>query len=242
MLKKFSIVLLALLPLFVNAQNKSKEIDFTCALTGNIYQGDLTPSILGSSKDLKLGLQGMVRYHLKGERVYLRGSLNIASLKGDDAQFDSPEWSKHRNYSFSTSLIDMSAMLEFNLFHDDKKLQPFVAFGFGFAKINPKRDISKIDTSYFSAVSSEQVGLVKEQSINQPKVLLTIPASVGFRYKLNAQSSLFLEACYKTCISDYLDGFSLSVRSQKFDAYAVYALGYTFKFKLKEKKKDTETK
>ena len=53
MLKKFSIVLLALLPLFVNAQNKSKEIDFTCALTGNIYQGDLTPSILGSSKDLK---------------------------------------------------------------------------------------------------------------------------------------------------------------------------------------------
>ena len=236
MLKKFSILLLALLPLFVNAQNQAKEVDFTCALTGNVYQGDLTPSVLGSSKDLKLGLQGMVRYHLKGERVYLRGSLNIASLKGDDAQFDSPEWAKHRNYSFSTSLIDMSAMLEFNLFRDDKKFQPFVAFGFGFAKINPKRDISKIDTNYFAAVSSEQVGLVKEQSISQPKVLLTIPASLGFRYKLNAQSSLFLEACYKTCISDYLDGFSLSVRSQKFDAYAVYALGYTFKLNTKSKK------
>jgi len=234
--KKISILLLAVMPLFVNAQKESKEVDITCALTGNIYQGDLTPSILGSSKDLKIGFQGMVRYHLKGERIYLRGSLNIASLKGDDAQFDSPEWTKHRNYSFSTSLIDLSAMLEFNLFHDDKKFQPYVAFGFGFAKINPKKDASKLDTAYFAAVSSEQIGLVKEQSMTQPKLLVTIPASIGFRYKLNATSSLFVEACYKTCISDYLDGFSLSVRSQKFDAYSVYALGYTFKLSTNKKK------
>lgn len=234
--KKISILLLAVMPLFVNAQKESKEVDVTCALTGNIYQGDLTPTTLGSTKDLKFGFQGMVRYHVKNDKVYLRGSLNVASLKGDDAQFDSPEWAKHRNYNFSTSLIDLSAMLEFNLFHDDKKFQPFVAFGFGFAKINPKKDASKIDTAYFASASSEQIGLFKEQSMTQPKVLLTIPASIGFRYKINATSSLFVEACYKTCISDYLDGFSLSVRSQKYDAYSVYALGYTFKLSTNKKK------
>ena len=236
MKKQVAVFLLALMPLFVEAQNETKKIDLTLSLTGNIYQGDLTPSILGSTKDLKPGFSGMLRYHVKDDRVYLRGLLNVASLKGDDAQFTDPEWSKNRNYSFTSSLIDVAAMIEYNLNKDDKKFQPFFSFGFGFAKINPIKDASKIDTNYYAPSTPEQLGLIKEKSITQPKLIITIPVSVGFRYKINTNAYLFLEACYRSCITDYLDGFSQSVRSQKFDGYSVYSLGYTFKLNGDHKK------
>jgi Domain of unknown function (DUF6089) len=242
MKKKLFVISMSILPIFVNAQGVSKEIDCSLGITGNVYQGDLTPSVLGSIKDLKLGISGMLRYPLVDKKVYVRGILNVSTLKGDDAQFDTPEWRQHRNYSFTTSLIDFSVMLEYYLFKDAKKFQPYFSVGIGFARINPIRDISRIDTNYFNASSSERIGLIKEQSLTQPKVLLTIPASIGFRYKINETSSLFLDACYKTCISDYLDGFSLSVKSQKYDCFSVYTLGYTRKLKFKEKKKNTESK
>src|SRR5690349_20282791 len=64
-----------------------------------IYQGDLTPSRLGSYATLKPGVQIFLN-RIIDPMFSLRTSLSFGKLQGDDSKYDVPEYRQQRNFNF----------------------------------------------------------------------------------------------------------------------------------------------
>lgn len=68
-----------------------------------IYQGDLTPSALGSYRTARFGV-GLWGSKTFTNNFSLRANLALASLRGSDAAYTNPEWRQERNLNFTSSL------------------------------------------------------------------------------------------------------------------------------------------
>jgi hypothetical protein len=76
-----------------------------------MYQGDLTPSRLGSFKTASFGLNITVK---KPINYFLSARINMAftKLKGDESKYNSPDWRQQRNFSFTTPVKEFTALLQ----------------------------------------------------------------------------------------------------------------------------------
>lgn len=228
------IILIALFSSYTNhlpAQSNLIKYELGAGLNSFIYQGDLAPSRFGSYKTMRFGI------NLSGSRIInrlfmIRLNVAIGGLKGDDSKFDSPEYRKHRNFNFSTSVLEFSPMLVYNLFgknYAEKGLSPYIFGGVGISLLKIKRDWSNYDAAFFGDGSDIPARIVIDAAHSVPGIMPVIPLGVGVRYSLSPTIALTAESSYRLTFTDYLDGFSQAANPARNDHYQTITIGAVYR-------------
>jgi Domain of unknown function (DUF6089) len=216
----------------VSAQNKGNyEVGINAGTL--IYQGDLSNSAFGSTKNLKPAIGVYVNKELDAY-FSLRANLLYGKIGEDESQYSSPSWKQQRNFKFSTSITELSTVLVWNFLGDNGAkdyhlLSPYIFGGVGISLLNVKRDWSGINRAVFDNKSSAIIGLGIDTLHATPKLLPVIPVGIGIRYAVSNKISIRAEATYRITFSDYIDGFSQSTNATTNDKYYSLSLGVGFK-------------
>lgn len=225
--------ILFLAPVFVQAQDGYK---WMVGINGGamIYQGDLTPSSLGSYKTAS-PVFGFSVARILNPYFAIRANAAFGKLKGDDAAYDDPAWRKSRALNFSTPVTELSAQFVWNPFGNNSneltmKVTPYLFGGAGVSFMNIKRDFSRLDTTVFSFNSKTQAGLMQDTAKTLPRSLLVLPAGAGLSFYLSPRWSLNYEFGFRYTFSDYIDGFSYVANPNQKDFYHSHTLGLVYRF------------
>lgn len=199
-----------------------------------IYQGDLTPSPIGSYRFITPSFQISIA-KLLDENFAIRANFNRGDINGDDSRYATPNWRRQRNFSFNTSITELSGSLVWNFYTytpdgTKRKLSTYIFGGAGISFLNIKRNWSGIDTTVFNSKTVVLAGLAKDTLHRLPAVIPVIPVGVGIRYALNNQLSIAAELTYRITFTDYLDGFSKSADPTHNDYYYGYSIGLIYTF------------
>ena len=199
-----------------------------------IYQGDLAPSALGSYKTIKPGVT-LFGTRILNRSLALRTSLTMASIAGDDLKYGGPEWRQARALRFSTSMLEVSETLVWDILgnndnHYQTRFSPYLFGGIGYTFLRVKRDASRFNTSYFGAESTVSSGLAADLEHNTPRGIPVIPVGVGVRYSISPAWSVSMEWAYRFTFTDYLDGFSKVGDASKNDHYYGLSIGVVYTF------------
>jgi hypothetical protein len=200
-----------------------------------VYQGDLTPSRLGSYKTLKPELNIFMN-RIFSPLFSLRSNLVIGKLKGDDAKYPTPEYRQQRNFNFISPVVEISELLvadllKNNLIRLSSNLSPYIFAGLGFSLLNIHRDWSQFNAEYFNSESTTLSGLAADQQQALPKLILALPVGAGIRYPISSRISLNAETSYRITFTDYLDGFSKAANEKRRDSYQTHNVGLIYQFK-----------
>ena len=215
----------------LNAQLNSSKYELGIALSSFIYQGDLTPHIVGSVETMRWGI------NIHGSRIMspsflLRTNLTIGGLKGDDAKYNHPEFRKQRNFNFSTPVVEISQLVVWNPMrtnYADKKFSPYFFGGVGLSFLKIKRDWSKFNAEYFGVGSVISDGLVLDEKKSPPPIIPVIPLGGGIRYNLSDRIAVNAEASYRLTYTDYVDGFSKAANPKQNDHYITTSVGAIYR-------------
>ncbi|MFD2513494.1 outer membrane protein [Pontibacter locisalis] len=191
-----------------------------------IYQGDLTPSALGSIETTRGGFGVFGSVKMVGP-LALRINLAKGSLSGDDSKYANPSWRRERNFKFNTPVTEVSAQVVWNIvnvgnFIRNVNLTPYVLGGFGNTRLNIERDFS--ETQF-----KQSAGLDEDLAHPLPNNIPVALAGGGLRYAVSPTLSVNAEASYRfASFTDYLDGFSKSGNPDKDDHYYITSLGLIY--------------
>lgn len=193
-----------------------------------IYQGDLTPENLGSYKTLTSNFNLFVN-RILNPSFTLRTNLALGKLNGDDSRYQTPEWRQQRNFKFSSSVVEFSELLVWNVTSTENRLSPYVFAGVGLNTIKVRRDWSNFNVTYFA---TEDLASRLKEDVDRllPKAIAVLPVGVGLQYSLSKKFSLIGETTYRFTGTDYLDGFSKAGNPSLKDRYFSHTIGLVYKF------------
>ncbi len=219
---KLALCLLALQATPARAQLRLDRYSFGLHLGTFIYQGDLTPSPVGSFRTPSFAWGLSVERKLSGP-LSARLNLNSGGLRGDDAAYDTPEWRQQRAFRFGATVRELNGMLVYAPL-EGRKLKPYAMGGVGLSSVRINRDFSRFNEPYFAG---EDIGnrLKEDAGRTPPRTLLVFPVGAGLKYALNPSFSLSAEGAYRLMRSDYLDGFSKAVNPKYGDHYLQLSVG-----------------
>ena len=215
----------------LHSQTFNPKFQFGVGAGTLIYQGDLTPSALGSYKTLRPVINLLATKFLSAS-FSLRGNLAFGGLSGDDAKFDKPEYRQHRNFNFRTPLTEVAVLGEWNILGRNYKTRGFAPYlfgGAGYSFLNIQRDWSKLDPEYFPNESNVLVGLAEDGQHSLPGGLLVLPGGVGATYYFSDKLGISAESSYRIFFNDYLDGFSRAANPSKKDSYYTNTIGVVYR-------------
>lgn len=199
-----------------------------------IYQGDLTPERLGSTKTP--GWQFSLFFNkLLSNSFSIRANLSIGKLRGDESLYKQPAFRQQRNFSFKTPIVEFSGLLVWDILKknfDPAKhtgWRPYIMAGPGLSYVNIKRDWSHFNSEYFAGTSLP-ARLVLDEQHSLPKILPVIPVGAGLRYSISEKLSVSAETLYRFTFSDYIDGFSKAANPSQNDHYQSYSIGIILSF------------
>lgn len=222
----------------LQAQGEKPRYEFGINLGFLVYQGDLTPSRLGSFRTQKFSL-GLHASRLLNSSLSARANLLFGKLKGDDAVYEKPEYRQQRNFNFISPVTELSGQLVYNLLgrnYIEKGFSPYLFAGAGLSLVKIKRDWSSINLEYFGGETSEvATGLAADAARNMPRLLPVIPVGAGVKYFFTPRLAANAEASYRLTRTDYLDGFSQAANTQRGDHYLNYAIGVIYRTGNKSK-------
>jgi opacity protein-like surface antigen len=214
------------------AQSFLSNMEFGLHAGSFIYQGDLTPSKLGSFKtpgfNFSLSASKRINNFLSA-----RANLELGKLRGDDGKYEEPAWRQYRNFNFRTSVTEFTAQVVWDVLghpNQGSGLSPYLFAGAGFSFLRVRRDASGLDASYFTNESALQAGLTTDLAHTPPRVIPVFPVGLGVRYPLTNKISLSAETSYRASFSDYIDGFSESGNPARKDSYHSLSVGIFYKF------------
>ena len=218
----------------VKAQLDPSGYEFGIAGSAFVYQGDLTPSRLGSYRTLKPGVQVFVSKVIT-PMFSLRTNLSIGKLKGDDSKYAVPGYRQQRNFSFKTPVFEISELLVADLLKNNfvgqsLRLSPYLFAGVGLSFLEIKRDWSRFNAEYFGTEASTIQGLADDAQHSLPKTIPVLPLGIGIRYALSNRISLNAESSYRFTFTDYLDGFSQAADPSRKDSYQTHSVGIIYQF------------
>ena len=201
-IKYLSLVVILLTSAISNAQ-QGLEIGGIVGLSS--YYGDLNP--LFSFKRLGPTVGGTVRKNFDG-RVCLRFSATYANIGASDSK-SSGAFEKARNLSFSSNIIEGSAMVEFNFqnFHggtrEDKPFSPYLLAGVGFMRFNPQ---ARYEGKLYNLqeLGTEGQGPDEHYSLVAASALL----GGGIKLDISRSWSINVELVGRATSTDYLDDVS----------------------------------
>ena len=203
-----------------------------------VYQGDLTPSDLGSYQTIAPGI-GFFAGRILDRSFAVRINFNFGRLEGDDAIYAKPEYRRQRNFKFSTPVTEFSGVLVWNILakngaEQPRGLSPYIFGGVGLSLLHISRDWSNYKAAYFNSESLSN-GLVSDIAHSTPRASLVLPAGIGLKYAITKNLSLAAETGYRFMFTDYLDGFSQAVNPGKKDSYHTHSIGLIFSLGYKDR-------
>lgn len=228
LLRRTSLVLL-----FLFAKTSFSQINlskYEIGLGGGVfvYQGDLTPSPIGSYRTLSPAANLFVN-RIIDKKFSVRGSLFYGELKGDDAAYPDPEWRTQRALSFNARNIELTALLLYHPLGTGRRLYTYLFGGAGLGFTRITRDASRFNAEYF-VLENLQTLLNEDLQRNPPKAVPVIPVGAGIRYGLTTRLSAFAETSYRLTRTDYLDGFSKVANPDLTDHYQSHTIGIVWSF------------
>jgi hypothetical protein len=200
-------------------------------LSAFTYQGDLTPSRLGSFRTTKPGIS-LYLARIMSPSLAWRTHLTIGGLKGDDAKYDNPEYRKQRAFNFRTPVIELSQQVVWNPLrrnYKDKGISPYLFGGAGLSFLRIRRDWSNYNAVYFDEVSDVSARLAEDASHSLPKIIPVIPLGLGIRYGISSRLAVSAETAYRLVFTDYLDGFSQAANPKLNDHYHTVSVGVIYR-------------
>lgn len=172
---------------------------------GMYYIGDLNP--IQQFKNTQPSL-GLLFRHSIHSRVSLRASALYGSVKADDNQSNN-ELFKNRNLSFSSSILELAAGVEFNYLpfevgHNKYRGTAYLTVGIGVFKMNPMAEYEDHLTA-LQPLGTE--GQSSSLSSSSPYGLtqLAIPFGIGVRATISKRVSFNVEFGVRKTFTDYLD-------------------------------------
>ncbi len=199
-----------------------------------IYQGDLTPSDIGSYSTMK-PVVGVYVSRVLNPSFLLRTNIAFGKLYGNDASYDIPSWRKERNFTFTSPMLEISELLVWNMYSNNgnelgKRFSPYLFAGAGISLINVSRDYSRFNNTYFATNTKILNGLSNDIKRTPPRAALIIPLGIGTEIYLIPKLSLTAETNFRYTFTDYLDGFSLAANPEKKDFYHSHTVGLLYRF------------
>ena len=199
-----------------------------------IYQGDLTPSPLGSYRTLSPGF-GLYVSRILSPSFILRTNFARGSVKGADGAYASPWWRKERNFKFSSPVTEISELLVWNIFRNNsneegRRFSPYLYGGAGVSILKVGRDYSGMNMTVFAENNEVMAGLASDMSRKPPSVIPVMPVGAGVEYYLTPKLSLTAETAFRVTFTDYLDGFSQAANPKRKDYYHSHTIGLVYKF------------
>ncbi|MEO7766793.1 MAG: DUF6089 family protein [Ferruginibacter sp.] len=199
-----------------------------------VYQGDLTPSDVGSYKTVMPAF-GFYISRILNPAFLLRTNVAFGKLYGDDAKYNSPVWRQQRNYGFATPVAEISELLVWNMLSNNgnelgRKVSPYIFGGLGVSFLKINRDTSNFNTHYFAAATNLMNGLIADLNRMPPRAALVVPMGLGLEFYLSPRLSLTAETSFRLTFTDYLDGFSLGANPEKKDFYYSHTIGLMYRF------------
>jgi hypothetical protein len=230
--KLFLVIACSQLFFFIpSAQTNLPKYEVGISVGAFVYQGDLTPSSAGDYKTARFGVT------LHGSKILsasflTRTNLAISGLKADEANYDNPEFRKHRALKFRTPLIELSQLIIWNPVasnYKDQGLSPYIFAGIGAAFLDIKRDWSNYDAAYFGDASEIPQLIANDAAHKTPKLIPVIPVGFGVRLGVSSRIAVNAEASYRVVTTDYLDGFSEAVNPETGDRYYSLSIGAIYR-------------
>jgi hypothetical protein len=210
----------------LQAQTTFPKYEAGFRLSALAYQGDLSPSFIGSYKTPTLGLGAFITRNIT-RSISVRANLDYETLRGNDAAYTKPNWRQERNFKFKTTALELSAHLVYNLKSSYKNygFAPYIFGGAGVSLLNVKRDYAGFNYSFPDWPSWVATGLAEDIQHAPPKSAMIFPVGAGFKHPISQQLVLFGEAAYRFMFTDYLDGFSKSGDPKDKDHYSNISVG-----------------
>jgi hypothetical protein len=195
-------------------------------LSALAYQGDLSPSAIGSYKTPTLGFGAFVTRNMN-KAFSIRANLDYQTIRGNDAAYTKPNWRQERNLKFNTAAVELSAHLVYNLKSSYKNygFAPYIFGGAGISLLHVKRDFSAFNYNFPDWPSWVTTGLADDIQTAPPKSSIVFPVGAGFKHPVSNQLTFFGEAAYRFMFTDYLDGFSRSGDPKDNDHYSNISIG-----------------
>lgn len=195
------------------------------------YQGDLSPSPIGSYKTLRPAL-GISAARRLGDRYALRMGLNLGRIAGDEGKYSNPAWRQERNLRFSTPVTELAGHVIWKPFGDAGRVgswTPYAAVGGGLALLRIRSDASGVNGSFASTeTGSIATELAEDAARPKPRVMPSLQMGAGIRYQFRPQWALQAETSYRYLPTDYLDGFSRAVNPDTRDQYMTHSIGVVY--------------
>ena len=203
---------------------------FEIGLTGGIfvYQGDLTPSPIGSYRTMRPTVNLFVNRNLNSS-FSLRTSLFYGGLSGNDAAYENPTWRQQRNFNFKARNFELSEMLVWNAWSRDRKFVPYLFGGIGLSFLDIQRDWSNFNGEFFSTENLAS-RLTEDIAQETPTLIPVVPVGIGIQYSLRKNLYVIAETAYRFTKTDYLDGFSKAANPALYDHYQSHTIGVLYKF------------
>ncbi|MES2431036.1 MAG: DUF6089 family protein [Bacteroidota bacterium] len=231
---KLLLVLLAALALnfeTVKAQ-LFKDVSIGANAGAYVYQGDLSPSNIGSLKTPSFGFN---IYAQKALSNYLSFRLNFgaAKLKGDESKYDDPAYRQKRNFMFSSPLKELSVLIVWNIKGDNYNnygVSPYLFTGITASFLNVNMDYTRIDTT--SSLFKDPTiysKIAADVDHGTPGILPVVPIGLGLEFPISQKLFITTEASYRFTFSDYIDGFSIAAEPDKKDHYYSATIGLRYR-------------
>ena len=191
-MRKLIFFLFLMLFLFSN-KFKAQHVEIGVLFGTSYYVGELNPSNPFINK-INPAIGVLYRKNLN-KRYALRYGLNYGLLAADD-NYNKTEWNKVRNLSFSTSILEVSGLLEFNFLpyqinnYNTSPFTPFVFIGAAVFRVTPEVKNNSINTTS------------KSKSIIAP----SIPFGVGVKFDFIRNIGLNIEWGVRKTFTDEIDG------------------------------------
>jgi hypothetical protein len=201
--------------LFVSRTEAQKE-DISTYYTGELgisagsseYFGDLNTT--SSFKALMPAVGAFYRYFFN-QYVGLRVGFHFAQVGYSDVLNTNP-YEQRRNLSFNSNIAELAFQGDFNFFRFEPgtryRFTPFITFGVGGFVFNPYAYYQ--GKKYFlQPLNTEgQASTLYPQRKPYALEALCFPIGAGFKYNLNKQFNLAIEASQRLTTTDYLDDVS----------------------------------
>ncbi len=218
---------------FSYSQAKNADLEFGLSVGRMVYQGDLTPSILGSFQTSR-SFVGFTAAKNLSSSFALRVALLIGNMQGNDAIYAKPAYRRQRNFSFTSSVKELTAQAVYSFPGIEQGSTGFTGYVFGgggLSALNIVPNAQNFNPEYFGAAETARIqsGLASDAQHGTPKLLPLLIVGVGMKYFIKPKWGVNAEASYRFIYTDYLDGFSESANPAYNDHYMNYSIGVVYR-------------
>lgn len=196
--------LVAIFPIFLSAQDAEIGLMFG----SSAYSGDITPSsklLSSGDRHAALSLFGRMDFNR-----YMAGRVNFTfgKISGNDAVAESAGL-RRRNLSFQSSIIELSAVGEFNPLGSNslgRRFKPYLYGGIAIFHFNPEANYSGqlVELQPLGTEGQGMDGFDAKYRLTQ----FAVPLGIGARYQVTERINIGFDIGLRKTFTDYLDDVS----------------------------------